>query len=145
MRRTLASFFVLVSTAGLLAGLGGTASAADVALPRCAAVAEPPHLRVGGTRMYSTGTFSCLNAAPGMSVTVCIEERYSVDGPWWSSGCTTVKDTESRSSIEATHSIGVPVSATFLRATVTGVNANGDRASFTTPPVWWFNCACYIG
>ena len=144
-RRALTSLFVLLTTAVLTAGLGGSASAATAA-PSCAAFTEPPHLRVGGTRMYSTGQFDCLDEVLGMTVTVCIEEQYSATAAWYSRGCTTVKDLyEWRDSIEATHSISIPVYATFLRATVTGTNARGDRATFTSPPLWWFNCACYLG
>jgi hypothetical protein len=147
MRRSLTSLLVLASAAMLTVGMAGTASAAEaVAASPCVAVAEPPHLKVGGARRYSTGSVNSTSAAYGLSVTVCIEEQYAVDAPWWSRGCTTVKDLyEARSSIEATASTSVPVYATYLRATVTGVNSRGDRSTFTTPPVFWFNCACYIG
>lgn len=147
MRRSLASFLVLVSTGALVVGLGGTASASSVTVSTdCVAVTEPPHLKpLTGTRLYSTGTFHCLAEATGMKVTVCIEEQYSPTAAWWSRGCTTNTDVESTSTISVTHSMSVPVYATFLRATVTGVNDRGETASFTTPPVWWFNCACYIG
>lgn len=149
MRRTLASLFVLVSTAGLVVGLGGaaSASAAPVSANGCVAYAEPPHLDVlKSSRIVATGTLSCLAAATGMTIEVCIEEQYSATSPWWSRGCTTVSDpNELRENISATHSMSVPVYATFLRTTVRGWNAAGKSASFTSPPVWWFNCACYIG
>lgn len=147
MRRSLASSFVLVAAAVLTVGLAGTASA-TAALPvdgSCAAVVEPPHLRPGGTRLWSTGRFECLEPATMMEVTVCIEEQNAFTGQWWSYGCTTAGSYELGYSVEATHSIGVPVYATTLRSTVSGKNARGDRVYMASPPTPWFNCACYIG
>ena len=146
MRRTLASLVVLVSTAGLLVGLAGTASAAAVSTG-CAAVSDVPHLNVGGSsRIVTTGRFECLAAATGMTITVCIQEQYNATSPWWSRGCTTVNDLyEYRSSISATHSMSVPVYATWLRTTVTARNDAGHSSTFASPPAFWFNCACYIG
>ncbi len=150
MRRSLASLFVLVSTAGLLVGLGGTASAATapVSSNGCVAYSDVPHLDVLGrsSRIVATGTLSCLAEAKGMTIEVCIEEQYALDAPWRSRGCTTVSDpNEYRDTISATHEASVPVYATWLRATVRGWNAAGKSATFTTPPTFWFNCACYIG
>ncbi|HEX8004194.1 MAG TPA: hypothetical protein VF519_16015 [Mycobacteriales bacterium] len=148
MRRTLASLLVAVSAAGLLVGLAGTASAS--ALPvsgDCVAYGDVPHLNVGGTsRIVTTGTFSCAAAHPGMAITVCIEEMYGVAGPWYSRGCTSDSDlNELRTSLTATHSMSVPVYATYLRTVVRGTNADGSSVNYTSPPVFWFNCACYIG
>jgi hypothetical protein len=143
----LSSLLVLASSALLVIGLGGTASAS--ALPvngSCYAYTEPPHLVVGSSGLYATGTYSCNTPSTGMKVTVCIEEQYALDAPWWSRGCTTVSDLyELRSSVQATHRASVPVYATYLRATVTGTNSRGETVTFATPPVFWFNCACYIG
>lgn len=147
MRRSLAALLVVASTAAFTVTLGSGATASTAAaISTCVAVGEPPHLRPGaGTRLYATGTFTCATAATGMRVTVCVEEQYSLTAPWWSRGCTTVSDTEPRTTVEATHTMGVPVYATFLRTTVYGTNDKGQTASFRTPPVFWFNCACYIG
>ncbi|HEV2891239.1 MAG TPA: hypothetical protein VGX28_12765 [Frankiaceae bacterium] len=150
MRRTLASFFVLVSTAGLLVGLGGTASAAEapVSSNGCVAYSDVPHLDVvkQSSRIVSTGTLSCLAESTGMTIEVCVEEQYAVDAPWWKRGCVKVTDlNEYRDTIEATVSVSVPVYATWLRTTVRGWNAAGKSATFATPPTFWFNCACYIG
>lgn len=149
MRRSLASsVFVLASAAALVVGLGGTAVAGPVS-DGCLAVVEPPHLDVGKTnQIVATGSFSCYEAATGMTVEVCIEERYTAtpESEWWLHGCTTVTEPdELRDTIEATHSISMPVYATFLRATVRGVNDAERTASSRSAPVWWFNCACYIG
>lgn len=146
MRRLLASFVVLLSAAAFTVTLGNASTASEAALSPCVAYGEPPHLKpLSGTRLYATGTFTCTSAAPGMTVTVCIEESYNGTGSWWSRGCTTVSDPESRTRVSATEEASVPVYATFLRTRVVGSNAYGQRASFTTPPVFWFNCACYIG
>jgi hypothetical protein len=146
MRRLLASAVVLLSAAAFTVTLGNASNAAEVALSPCAAYGEPPHLKpLSGTRLYATGTFTCASAAPGMTVTVCIDESSTGTGPWWSRGCTTATEYERVSSISATEAASVPVYATFLRTRVHGSNANGGSASFTTPPIFWFNCACYIG
>lgn len=149
MRRSLRSSFVLAAAATLVVSLAGTASATGTTtLPvdgSCAAVVEPPHLRPGGSRLWATGRFECLEPVAMMEVTVCIEERYGIDGPWWSNGCTKAGSYEVGYSVEATHSIGVPVTFVTLRSTVTGTNANGDKVFMASPPTPWFNCACYIG
>lgn len=147
MRRATKSLLVLLSAAALVTGMAGAASASSaISANGCVAYAEPPHLLVGSTSgLYSTGTFTCAADAPGMTITVCIEEQYSPTAPWWSRGCTTHTDLEARSTISATHRMSIPVYFTYLRATVYGSNAYGQSASFTTPPVPWFNCACYIG
>ena len=150
MRRPLASLLVAVSTAGMLVGLSGTASAAAAPVSSkggCVAAADVPHLDVGGSsRIVTTGRFECVSAATGTTITVCIEEQYSTTGPWYSRGCTTASDpSEYRTSISATHSMYVPVYATWLRTSVTASNAAGGAATYTSPPAFWFNCACYIG
>jgi len=145
MRRSLATLLVLASAAMLTVGTAGAASAEPVPAP-CVAVVEPPHLKLGGTQLYATGSFTCTEAAYGMTVTVCIEEQYALDAEWWTRDCATEEELgEARTYIEATASTFVPVYATYVRATVTGTNARGDVSTFATPPVFWFNCACYVG
>ena len=150
MRRSLTSSFVLLAAAVITVGLSGTASAAAAPVSSkggCVAAADVPHLDVGGTnRIITTGRFECATAATGTKITVCIEEQYSTTGPWYSRGCTTASDLyEYRTAISATHSMSVPVYATWLRTSVTASNAAGGAATYTSAPVFWFNCACYIG
>lgn len=144
-RRSIASLFVLIASTVFVVSLGSAASAAAVSAYPCQAVSEPPHLVVGNSRLHAEGTFHCVTAATGMTITVCIQEQSSPTAAWWTRACTTNKELESASTVSVDATSSVPVYATYLRATVHGVNDRGETADFATPPVFWFNCACYIG
>ena len=147
MRRSLTALFVLASSALITVSLAGTASASAISASPCRAYSDVPHLQVGGgTRLTSQGTFSCNDVAPGMTVKVCIEESSDATAStWWSRGCTTLSQVEDTNQIVANVFVSVPVYATFLRTHVEGVNSLNQKATWNSPPVWWFNCACYVG
>jgi hypothetical protein len=141
-RRSLASATVLAVALAL--PLGGTASAGT-----CVTAGDVPHLVPNENGIHATGVFDCADAAEGMSITVCIEERFANIGgaeDWWSHGCETTSATDGAvSSITGTMTIQMMVYSTYLRTTVTAVNNAGDQGTFTSPPMFWFNCACYVG
>jgi hypothetical protein len=142
-RRSLASATVLALSAALALPLGGTAYAGT-----CTAAGDVPHLVPNENGIHATGVFGCAEAATGMSVTVCIEERFTnVTGEdtWFSDGCATTVANAAATSVTGTVEIPMMVYSTLLRTTVTAVNDNGDTAAFTSPPMFWFNCACYVG
>ena len=124
--------------------MSGTASAAT-----CVAVAEPPHLVPGEGGIHASGTFHCADGAfTGMTVTVCIEERFilgSDDPTWYSHGCETTVAEGAAQTVVGRVTVDMMVYSTYLRTTVTAINDNGDAGQTESPPVFWFNCACYIG
>lgn len=117
----------------------GTASAAA-----CLAVAVPPHFVPWRSRIEGAGSFRCDQPAAGMTITVCVEEDLGSQG-WWQRGCETVTAEGEAETVSAKVAVDVMVYSTFLRTTVVASNANGDTAQVESPPVFWFNCACYIG
>lgn len=149
MRRSLAASIVLLSSALLAVSLTGTASAAPP-LPTgpCRAYSDVPHLDVGhSTHLVTTGTFSCDFSSPLMGITVCIEEQSNPDAEWWQRECATLSQTEETNQIQETVLGSVPVYATYLRTHVYGYIGESIEpvAEWVTPPVFWFNCACYVG
>jgi hypothetical protein len=142
MNRTLVTLLAAPALAfTALVGPLGTASYAGT----CAAVAEPPHLVPGEIDIHASATFGCGEAATGMTVTVCIEERDGVTGEWWQQGCATTTQAEAAQTITGKVQIPMMVYSTWLRTTATAANDAGDTGAAKTPPVFWFNCACYIG
>jgi hypothetical protein len=142
MNRSLLTLLVAPALAFVgLVGPLGTASYAGT----CATVAEPPHLVVGENGIHASGTFGCADPVSGIAVTVCIEEQSSVNGVWWARGCKTTKEAEESQVVTGTVEIPMMVYSTFLRTTVKVVDDAGDAGAAKSPPVFWFNCACYIG
>ncbi|HWL35694.1 MAG TPA: hypothetical protein VNQ77_05825 [Frankiaceae bacterium] len=139
MRRTLA---VAATAATLLVvPLAGSAAATG-----CAATSGPALYRYGTGSIAGRGTFGCDEAATGMTVTVCVEQSHDVQAETWTPlGCVTTTELEAVDEVSAVAEIGVPVYATWLRTSTTGVNDTGATATSVSLPVWWFNCACYIG
>ncbi len=148
MRRSLAPLFVLLSSALLTVSLAGTASAAPP-LPTgpCRAYSDVPHLDVGkSSHLVTTGTFTCDFASPLMTITVCIEEQYNLQAEWWQRECASLTQPEETTQVQETLLGSVPVYATYLRTHVYGYLGESIEpvAEWVTPPVFWFNCACYI-
>jgi hypothetical protein len=149
MRRSLAALAVPVLAALCTVSLAGAASAAPP-LPTgpCRAYSDVPHLDVGqSSHLVTTGTFSCDFASPLMSITVCIEEESSVGAEWWQRDCASLSQTVETTQVQETLLGSVPVYATYLRTHVYGYIGESIEpvAEWTTPPVFWFNCACYVG
>ena len=144
MRRRTAIPFVSLLAAALSAPLTGAAYAESLT---CAAYGIPPHLEPGRYDLWASGTFSCVGDAEGMRVIVCAQEQDGGLGSqtWRTLGCETAYGEGATDSISAEVGVPVMVYATFLRVTVTGTNADGHTATFTSPPIYWFNGACYIG
>jgi hypothetical protein len=139
MRRTLA----VAATAATLVvvPLAGSAAATG-----CTATSGPALYRYGTGRIAGRGSYGCDEAATGMTVTVCVEQSHDVQAETWVPlGCATVTELDAVSRVSAVAEIGVPVYATWLRTSTTGTNDAGVTASSVSPPVWWFNCACYVG
>lgn len=138
MRRTLA---VATTAATLLVvPLAGSAAATG-----CTATSGPALYRYGTGTIAGRGTFGCDEAATGMTVTVCVEQSHDVQAETWLPlGCATVTEREAVAEISAVAEIGVPVYATWLRTSTTGVNDAGATATSAGAPVFWFNCACVI-
>lgn len=139
MRRTLA----VAATAAtlLIVPLAGSAAAGG-----CTATSGPALYRYGTGRIAGRGTFGCDEAATGMTVTVCVEQSHDVQAETWLPlGCATVTEAEAVTGVSAVAEISVPVYAVWLRTSTTGVNDAGLTATSASLPVWWFNCACYIG
>jgi hypothetical protein len=128
----------------LSAVAGPFASASYAAVSSCAAVGDVPHLIPNRSGIHSSGTFRCLDAAPGMTITVCIEEQIGT-GTWWQRGCASKTAGEATDTVDQTVTVSVMVYSTLLRTTVSGHNDTGATASYKSPPIFWFNCACYIG
>jgi hypothetical protein len=143
-RRSLASATVLALSAALVLPLGGVASASA-----CVTAGDVPHLVANENGIHAAGVFGCADPAEGMSITVCIEERFlSIAGAeeWWSRGCETTTEPDGAvSTITGSVTVPMMVYSTYLRTTVTAVNNAGDAGTFTSPPMFWFNCACYVG
>jgi hypothetical protein len=142
-RRSLASAAVLALSVAFVLPLGGTASAGT-----CAAAGDVPHLVPNENGIHATGWFACADAAPGMTVTVCIEERYTYltgETAWFERGCATTTEAEPSTRIKGTVEIPMMVYSTWLRTRVTALNGTGDTATYTSPRMFWFNCACYVG
>lgn len=135
---------LLALTTALTVPLTGTAYAAG-----CSGFAVPPHLNVERTGIEGSGSMHCESAATNMTVTVCVEELagglLAVNAEWWSLGCTTTSTVEATTDVQGTVVVQMPVYSTYLRTTVTGTNDNGDTVATKSVPVWWFNCACYVG
>jgi hypothetical protein len=135
---------VLALSAALALPLGGTAYAGT-----CAAAGDVPHLAPGRYGILAHGMFTCADPAEGMSVTVCIEEASLNAGgeqTWFSRGCETTANVDgATTSVSGEVEVQMMVYSTTLRTTVTALNAAGDTGTFTSPPMFWFNCACYVG
>ena len=149
MRRSLAALAVPVLAALCTVSLAGPASAAPP-LPTgpCRAYSDVPHLDLGrSSHLVTTGTFSCDFPSPLMTITVCIEEEYTVGAEWWQRECATLSQDVETTQIQETVLGSVPVYATYLRTHVYGYIGESIEpvAEWVTPPVFWFNCACYIG
>lgn len=139
MRRILA----VAATAAtfLVLPLAGSAAATG-----CVATSGPALYRYGTGTIAGRGTFGCDEAATGMTVTVCVEQSRDVLAEAWTPlGCATVTELEAVDDVSAVAEIGVPVYATWLRTSTTGVNDTGATATSASAPVFWFNCACVIG
>lgn len=135
MRRTLA-----LAAAALVAPFGGSAHAAG-----CDATALPALYEYPTSHIRGRGSFRCDAAAPGMTVTVCVEEGHSATAEtWYLLGCETVTAAEPATRVAAEVTVGVPISFVWLRTTTTGANATGATATAVSAPVPWFNCACVI-
>lgn len=142
MRRFVARAAVSLLPAALLLPFGGVASAGT-----CVAVGDAPHMVPRKNGIHASGTFACADETQGMTVVVCIEELMTglAEDTWWQRGCANASAGEQARQVTAEVEVDMMVYSTWLRTTVTGVNAAGDTATFTGPPVLWFNCACYIG
>lgn len=136
---------LLALTAVTTVPLAGTASAHE----RCSAFAVPPHLVPGEYGLRASGSMHCSAAATNMTITVCVEEwndaLLGTGGEWWQRGCATTTQAEATQDLNGEVVVSMPVYATYLRATVTGSNDNGDTAAAKSAAVYWFNCACYVG
>lgn len=142
MRRRLV-LLVTVLPVALTGPLAGTAHAAT-----CAAVAVPPHFVPWRGTIEASGTFRCDQPAPGMTLTVCVEELLgdlTSQQEWFVRGCETAVAEGETEALSSRVAVDVMVYSTYLRTTVSAANANGDVAETKSPPVFWFNCACYIG
>jgi hypothetical protein len=128
-----------LALAALAGPLGGTSYAST-----CGAVAEPPHLMPNEYGIRASGTFGCLEGSTGMTVTVCVEEQDGLGG-WFSRGCNTTTKAEPANVVTGLVSVDMMVYSTFLRTTVSATNDNGDTAGAKSAPMFWFNCACYVG
>ena len=127
---------------------GPLAAPSSAALSTCAAVAEPPHLIPNKDGIHATGTFACAEASTGMTVTVCIEELnlQILSTNWRQLGCATATVTGAASNtVSGEVVVPMMIYSTFLRATVLGVNDNGDSAAGKSAPAPWVNCACAVG
>lgn len=140
MRRLAYSLVPALALAALAVPFAGTSYAST-----CAAVAQPPHLMVNESEIHASGTFACGDAATGMTVTVCIEEEYTVTGEWFSLGCDTTTATTKTHAVYGVAGVPQMVYSTYLRTTVLGTNDAGDTAGAKSAPMFWFNCACYVG
>jgi hypothetical protein len=138
-RRTALLTVPLLALTALVGPLGGASYAST-----CGAVAEPPHLVPGEIDIHASGTFGCLDAVTGMTVTACIEEKTGT-GEWWQLGCETTTVAEAAQTVTGKVQVPMMVYSTWLRTTVTATNDAGDTAAAKTPQVFWFNCACYVG
>jgi hypothetical protein len=136
-RRTALLAVPLLALTALVGPLGGASYAST-----CGALAEPPHLIPGEIDIHASGTVGCADAVTGMSVTACIEERGGT-GEWWQLGCETA--TAAAQALTVKVQVPMMVYSTWLRTTVTATDEAGDTAAAKTPPVFWFNCACYVG
>jgi hypothetical protein len=142
MNRSLLALLVTPAlAAAALVGPLGTASYAGT----CATVAEPPHLVYGEYGIHASATYGCAEPVSGIAVTVCVEERNGVTGEWWSRGCATTAQEEAARTATGTVTVDVMVYSTWLRTTATVVDGAGGTGAAKTPPVFWFNCACYVG
>lgn len=139
-RRTAISLVPALVLAALVGPFAGTASAST-----CVTVAEPPHLMPYEYGIRASGTFGCLEGSTGMTVDVCIEELDSFTGEWFLRGCETTTKTEPANRITGEVHVDMMVYSTFLRTTVTATDDNGDTGETKSPPMFWFNCACYVG
>ncbi len=135
---------LVAATTSLAAALLAVPLAGTAAAAVCGAVAVPPHLEDNALR--GSGSYRCTEAAGGMTITVCIEEwagDLTVD-VWEVRACETVTSAEPTDALDATAAMQIVIYSTYLRTTVTGTNERGEEASFTSPPLLWFNCACAI-
>jgi hypothetical protein len=139
------SLFALLVTpalaaAALVGPLGGASYAGT-----CATVAEPPHLVYGEYGIHASATYGCADPVSGIAVTACIEEENTVTGEWRTLGCETTTQAESARTGTGSVTVDVMVYSTWLRTTATVVDDAGGTGAAKTPPVFWFNCACYVG
>lgn len=101
---------------------------ADAAATCWASVSEP---RTSGAIVEGTGTYSCTYAAPGMTLTVCVE-ALRVPGGWAAEGCTT-KAANGATTVTADAWACVQ-STGLVRIAAYGTNAEGGTASSVGVP-----------